>query len=125
MLTHQNLVANLVQIQDAFPISEDDVLIGVLPFFHIYGQTVIMNQGLRSGATIVSMPRFDLDQFLDLIQEHEISRLYVVPPIALALAKHPAVDERDLSSVATVMSGAAPLGAELAETGRRSASTAT
>ena len=115
MLTHRNLVANLVQVQDAFAIREDDVLIGVLPFFHIYGQTVIMNQGLRSGATIVSMPRFDLDQFLDLVQEHKISRLYVVPPIALALAKHPAVDERDLSSVKTVMSGAAPLGAELAD----------
>ncbi|MDX6586589.1 MAG: hypothetical protein QOI31_1062 [Solirubrobacterales bacterium] len=115
ILTHQNLVANLVQIQDAFGISEGDVLVGVLPFFHIYGQTVIMNQGLRAGATIVSMPRFDLDQFLDLIQEHEISRLYVVPPIALALAKHPAVDERDLSSVKTVMSGAAPLGAELSD----------
>ena len=41
-----------------------------LPFFHIYGQTVIMNLGLRSGATIVSMPRFDLEQFLELIQEH-------------------------------------------------------
>jgi acyl-CoA synthetase (AMP-forming)/AMP-acid ligase II len=115
MLTHANLVANLVQTHDAFPISEDDVLVGVLPFFHIYGQTVIMNLGLRSGATIVTMPRFDLDQFLDLIQEHEISRLYVVPPIALALAKHPAVDERDMSSVVTVMSGAAPLGGELAE----------
>ena len=115
MLTHRNLVANLVQVDAAFPIAEEDVLVGVLPFFHIYGQTVIMNQGLRSGATIVSMPRFDLEQFLDLIQEHGISRLYVVPPIALALAKHPAVDSRDLSSVKTVMSGAAPLGAELAE----------
>jgi acyl-CoA synthetase (AMP-forming)/AMP-acid ligase II len=75
---------------------------------------VIMNQGLRAGATIVTMPRFDLDQFLDLIQEHGITRAYVVPPIALALAKHPAVDERDLSTVTTIMSGAAPLGAELA-----------
>ena len=115
MLTHSNLVANLVQIQDGFPIAEDDVLIGVLPFFHIYGQTVIMNQGLRAGATIVTMPRFDLEQFLDLIERHGVTRTYVVPPIALALAKHPAVEGRDLSSVETVMSGAAPLGGELAE----------
>jgi acyl-CoA synthetase (AMP-forming)/AMP-acid ligase II len=115
MLTHSNLVSNLTQTQDAFPIAEDDVLIGVLPFFHIYGQTVIMNQGLWNGATIVTMPRFDLEQFLSLIEEHSVSRAYVVPPIALALAKHPAVDEHDLSSVTTVMSGAAPLGAELAE----------
>jgi acyl-CoA synthetase (AMP-forming)/AMP-acid ligase II len=114
MLTHRNLVANLRQIQDGFPIYEDDVLVGCLPFFHIYGQTVIMNQGLRAGATIVTMPRFDLEQFLDLIQEHSISRVYVVPPIALALAKHPAVSSRDLSSIKTVMSGAAPLGGELA-----------
>ena len=114
MLTHSNLIANLVQIQDGFPIAEDDVLIGVLPFFHIYGQTVIMNQGLRAGATIVTMPRFDLEQFLDLISEHRVSRVYVVPPIALALAKHPAVEDRDLSSIDVVMSGAAPLGAELA-----------
>ena len=115
MLTHANLVANLIQIQEAFAIEEGDTLVGVLPFFHIYGQTVIMNQGLRAGATIVSMPRFDLDQFLDLIQEHGVSLVYVVPPIALALAKHPAVDERDLSSIKTLMSGAAPLGAELAD----------
>ena len=83
-----------------------------------------MNQGLRAGATIVTMPRFDLEQFLGLIEEHGVTRAYVVPPIALALAKHPAVDGCDLSSVQTIMSGAAPLGAELAERGRRRGSTA-
>ncbi len=114
MLRHDNLVANLEQIQASFPISEDDTLIGVLPFFHIYGMTVIMNQGLRNGATIVTMPRFDLDQFLGLIEQHGVTRAYVVPPIALALAKHPAVDEHDLSSIDVIMSGAASLGAELA-----------
>ena len=98
--------------------SADDILIGVLPFFHIYGMTVIMNQGLRAGATIVTMPRFDLEQFLGLIEEHRVTRAYVVPPIALALAKHPAVDGHDLSSLEVVMSGAAPLGAELRRGGR-------
>ena len=116
MLTHGNLVANLCQIDAAFPITSEDTLIGVLPFFHIYGMTVIMNQGLRAGATIVTMPRFDLEGFLDLIEKHKVTRTYVVPPIALALAKHPAVEGRNLSSVQTVMSGAAPLGGELAET---------
>ncbi len=115
MLTHRNLVANLCQTQAALPIGPDDAVIGVLPFFHIYGMTVIMNQGLLGGATIVTMPRFDLDQFLDLLQEHAVTCAYVVPPIALALAKHPAVDGRDLSRLRTVMSGAAPLGGELAE----------
>ena len=64
-----------------------------------------MNQGLRAGATIVTMPRFDLEQFLDLIETHGVTRVYVVPPIALALAKHPAVDGRDLSAMPTIMSG--------------------
>ena len=115
MLTHRNLVANLCQIQAAFPIDAGDTLIGVLPFFHIYGMTVIMNQGLMAGATIVTMPRFDLEQFLALIEDHAVTRAYVVPPIALALAKHPAVEGRDLGALNTIMSGAAPLGAELAE----------
>jgi acyl-CoA synthetase (AMP-forming)/AMP-acid ligase II len=115
MLTHRNLVANLCQIQGAFPINAGDTLVGVLPFFHIYGMTVIMNQGLMAGATIVTMPRFDLEQFLDLLEAHSITRAYVVPPIALALAKHPAVEGRDLGALETIMSGAAPLGAELAE----------
>jgi acyl-CoA synthetase (AMP-forming)/AMP-acid ligase II len=115
MLTHGNLVANLCQVQECFPIQPDDTLIGVLPFFHIYGMTVIMNQGLRAGATIVTMPRFDLEQFLDLLEEHSVTRAYVVPPIALALGKHPAVEGRDLSAIRTIMSGAAPLGGELAE----------
>jgi acyl-CoA synthetase (AMP-forming)/AMP-acid ligase II len=115
MLTHRNLVANLLQVQEAFPIEPEDTLIGVLPFFHIYGMTVIMNQGLWAGATIVTMPRFDLDQFLELIERHGVTRTYVVPPIALALAKHPAVEGRDLSTVRTVMSGAAPLGGDIAQ----------
>ncbi|MEK6277645.1 MAG: 4-coumarate--CoA ligase family protein [Actinomycetota bacterium] len=115
MLTHRNLVANLSQVQVAFPIEPNDTLIGVLPFFHIYGMTVIMNQGLRAGATIITMPRFDLEQFLELLERHSVTKAYVVPPIALALAKHPAVEDRDLSAIQTIMSGAAPLGAELAE----------
>jgi acyl-CoA synthetase (AMP-forming)/AMP-acid ligase II len=115
MLTHHNLVANICQMQRAFPINAGDTLIGVLPFFHIYGMTVIMNQGLRAGATIVTMPRFDLEQFLSLLERHSVTRAYVVPPIALALAKHPAVDDVDLSALTTVMSGAAPLGADLSE----------
>ncbi len=115
MLTHRNLVANIVQTNAAMPMRDDDVLIGVLPFFHIYGMTVIMNMGLWNGATIVTMPRFDLDQFLGLIEDHSVTCAYVVPPIALALAKHPAVDGRDLSSLRMIMSGAAPLGPELTE----------
>ena len=113
MLSHRNLVANMTQSATPFHLVEDDVIIAVLPFFHIYGMTVLMNLGLRTGMKIVTMPRFDLEQFLTAIQEHEVTRAYVVPPIALALAKHPAIDKFDLSSLDGVFSGAAPLGAEL------------
>jgi acyl-CoA synthetase (AMP-forming)/AMP-acid ligase II len=72
-----------------------------------------MNLGLRGGAMIVTVPRFELEQYLDLIEEHKATRLYVVPPIALALAKHPSAEGRDFSSVRVILSGAAPLGEEL------------
>lgn len=115
MLTHRNLIANLLQIADVLPMTEEDTVIGVLPFFHIYGMQVIMNMGLRVGGTVVTMPRFDLPEFLSLLERHSVTGVYVVPPIALALAKHPAVDEHDLSSIRMIMSGAAPLGIELTE----------
>jgi len=59
------------------------------------------------------MPRFDLEQFLRICQDHKSRRMWIVPPVALALAKHPLVDEFDLSSIEQIFSGAAPLGAEL------------
>ena len=113
MLTHRNLVANLCQYEPVRTIDEDDRVIAVLPFFHIYGQTLVLNDALRRGATIVTMPRFDLAQFLAAIEQHRITACYVAPPIVLALAKHPLVDEHDLSSLRFITSGAAPLDAEL------------
>ena len=81
------------------------MIIAVLPFFHIYGMQVLMNTGLSVGATIVTMPRFDLEQFLQLHQDHGITRCFVAPPIVVALAKHPMVDEYDLSSAAPGLLG--------------------
>ncbi len=114
MLTHRNLVANVEQFEGIDDGSEDDVLIGILPFFHIYGMTVIANAALKAGSTVVTMPRFDLEQFLQLIQDHKVTKGFVVPPILVALAKHPVVDNYDLSSLVRLTSGAAPLGQELA-----------
>jgi len=114
MLTHANLVANLVQAEEHFMFEDDEVFLECLPFFHIYGMQIIMNVGLRIGATLVTMPRFDLEQFLSLSQQHGATRLWTVPPIVLALAKHPIVADYDLASVRTILSGAAPLGPELA-----------
>ncbi len=114
MLTHRNLIANLCQMRGpARLLVEDDRVVGVLPFFHIYGMVVIMGGALVEGATIVSMPRFDLEGFLKILQDHRITYVNVVPPILLALAKHPAVANYDLSALKTLFSGAAPLGADL------------
>ena len=109
MLTHSNLVANLCQTEAVEALSDKEVLIGILPFYHIYGMVVIMSGALRSGATIVTMPKFDLEQFLGLLQKHGVTMGYLVPPIVLALAKHPAVDNYDLSKLTDILSGAAPL----------------
>ena len=113
MLTHRNLVANICQTVTALRTSEDDRVMAVMPFFHIYGLVVILNATLQRGATLVTMPRFDLPEFLRVLQDHRITRAYVVPPVVLALAKHPLVDEFDLSSVDYMLSGAAPLSADL------------
>jgi 4-coumarate--CoA ligase len=81
---------------------------------------VLMNTGLRAGARIVTMPRFDLEQFLSLHQEHQLTCAFVAPPMVVALAKHPIVDNYDLSALRFILSGAAPLSAELsAECGAR------
>jgi len=115
MLTHHNLVANLCQTVVLQHVREDEALIGVLPLFHSYGMTVVMNLSLRQGATVVTMPKFDLEPFLRLLQDHRVTRAYLVPPIILALAKHLAVDGYDLSALEVILSGAAPLDADLAE----------
>lgn len=110
MLTHHNLVSNMYQMEQMNLFNEDDNLICVLPLFHIYGLMVILNLGLYKGATIVTVPRFELEQFLRLMQDYRVTFAHVVPPILLALTKHPAVDSYDLSNLRTVFSGAAPLG---------------
>ena len=113
VLTHRNLVAVLSQVLPVFRMDREDTTIAVLPFFHIFGLQVMLNLPLLTGARTVSMPRFDLPEFLRLIQEHRATRLFVVPPVALALARHPLVDQYDLSSLKSVLVGAAPLDAEV------------
>ncbi|MFB8352382.1 AMP-binding protein [Streptomyces niveus] len=115
MLTHRSIATNLAQLDPVIPMRPGDRILAVLPFFHIYGLTALMNAPLRTGATVVVLPRFELDQFLGAIETHRINGLYVAPPIVLALAKHPAVARYDLSSLDYVVSAAAPLDARLAE----------
>ncbi|MFB6553524.1 4-coumarate--CoA ligase family protein [Streptomyces sp. NPDC056405] len=114
MLTHRQIATNLAQLEPVMPAAPGDRVLAVLPFFHIYGLTALMNAPLRLGATVVVLPRFDLEQFLAAIQNHRITSLYVAPPIVLALAKHPLVADYDLSSLKYIVSAAAPLDAKLA-----------
>ncbi|MFW0788616.1 AMP-binding protein [Gordonia sp. CPCC 205333] len=113
MLSHTNLVANVAQIRELQGMKPDDVIIAVLPFFHIYGMTVLLNAALRARASLVIMPRFDLVEFLENIQNFKVTSAYIAPPVAVALAKHPIIDNYDLSSLKVMMSGAAPLDDEL------------
>jgi acyl-CoA synthetase (AMP-forming)/AMP-acid ligase II len=114
MLSHRNLVANVLQTGVGQDVREDETLIAILPFFHIYGMSVILNLGLSRGATIVTMPKFELEPFLEAMAQRRVTRAFLVPPIVLALAKHPAVDGYDMSALQLIMSGAAPLDAGLA-----------
>jgi acyl-CoA synthetase (AMP-forming)/AMP-acid ligase II len=107
-------VANMEQLRAIHRIGADDVLVGVLPFFHIYGQTVVVNLGLSQGATIVTMPRFDMAAFLDILETHRVTRAHIAPPVVLGLAKAPGVEGRELA-LRVVISGGAPLDGETAE----------
>jgi acyl-CoA synthetase (AMP-forming)/AMP-acid ligase II len=113
MLTHRNLVAQLVQAGVMLERGPADVALAVLPFFHIYGLMLILLHGLRHGVKLVAMPRFDFVQFLECVQKYRVNQAPLVPPIVLGLAKHPAVDQYDLSSLRQIGCGAAPLGAEV------------
>jgi len=114
MLTHRNLVANILQTNGVLRNEPGETALAVLPFFHIFGMQVLMNALLAEGVTVITLPRFDMAQVLSLIEKYRVNHLYCVPPIVLGLAKSPLVDQHDLSSLRRVLCGAAPLGAELA-----------
>jgi acyl-CoA synthetase (AMP-forming)/AMP-acid ligase II len=114
-LTHQNLVANVDQCLVVIGCNPGEWSVGFLPFFHIYGQTVLMNLHLAAGAGVITLPRFDLELFLTLVAKYRTPSLFCAPPVAVALAKHPMVADFDLTSVERFFSGAAPLGGDVAE----------
>jgi len=113
MLSHRNLVINVDQTLVGAGFKRGEVAAGFLPFFHIYGMTVLMNVHLAGGGAVVTLPRFDLPLFLQICQDYKSRRMWIVPPVALALTQHPLVDEYDLSALEQIFSGAAPMGAEL------------
>ena len=112
ILTHRNLTANQQQFFAAVPVSRDDVFLNVLPYFHIYALNLLMSGAVSLGATQVIMPRFEMVEYLTLLERHRATVCFIVPPIVLGLAAHPEVDKHDLGSVRFFFTGAAPLAPE-------------
>jgi acyl-CoA synthetase (AMP-forming)/AMP-acid ligase II len=118
MLSHRNIIADVLMIKGAMGkwySSGRDRMLGVLPFFHIYGLTGLVHQPLFRGIELVVMPAFNLEVFLKAIQEHKITFIYVAPPVIVRLARDSVVDRYDLSSIRMITSGAAPLTRELVD----------
>lgn len=117
MLTHRNIVANLCS--SLFSVGPELIgkvtILGLIPFFHIYGLTGICCASIRNKGKVVVMPKYELRAFLDALIKHEVNFAPVVPPIILGLVKNPIVDEFDLSKLKlkSVMTAAAPLAPEI------------
>lgn len=112
-LTHRNFI-NFVQVAtvSGLPLKDgQENLMGLLPFYHGYGFGLLAIS-IQRGDRVIVMPNFEEDLFLRCIQDYKISILFVVPPLMVFLGKHPLVDKYDLSSVRTIICGAAPLSKE-------------
>lgn len=117
MLSHYAEVANAIQSDSPmiFRGREGVVQLGVLPFYHIYAVMASFLTTFYKGQTTVVIPGFDPYVFLEVIPKYKVNLTFVVPPMVLFLNKHPMVAKADLSSLTQVVSGAAPLGAEMVE----------
>jgi acyl-CoA synthetase (AMP-forming)/AMP-acid ligase II len=115
MLTHHNIASNVKQGQATEQVTPDAVSLCTLPFFHIYGMTVLMSTGLAMGTTGIVMMRFDVEQMMALVGKYRMTNLYLAPPAVLAMANVPDPSRFDTSSLRVVVSGAAPLPVEVAE----------
>lgn len=115
MLTHFNLVANVYQLIEWFPdLSNKDVFIGALPYFHSYGMTTSMNLPIALAAKIVLIPDpRDLKRILESIQKHRATIYCGVPTMYNAINNYPGVEKYDLTSIKACVSGAAPLPVEV------------
>ncbi|CAN6277733.1 unnamed protein product [Urochloa humidicola] len=117
MLTHRSLITSVAQQVDGenpnLYFSKDDVLLCLLPLFHIYSLNSVLLAGLRAGSAIVIMRKFDLGALVELVRKHGITIAPFVPPIVVEIAKSPRVTADDLASIRMVMSGAAPMGKDL------------
>ncbi|MDA4115470.1 MAG: long-chain fatty acid--CoA ligase [Thaumarchaeota archaeon] len=109
MLTHANLFFNAAVIAAWFPLAEDDVALGVLPFFHIYGMTAAMNAPLYAGGSMVLLPRFEVEAVMEAIQKEKVTSFCGVPTMYIAVIHHPDVKKFSLRTVRGCISGGAAL----------------
>jgi long-chain acyl-CoA synthetase len=116
MLNHSNLLSNLYQVIQAHEVTEADLFINQLPFFHIYGMTVLMGAAIKAGATQVLASRFrPLEEFLGLFQTYRPSLFFTVPLILQEFCHHPLTRSMDWSRLRYVNTGGAPLSPEVQE----------
>ena len=114
MLTHQNLSANARQVMGLDPHPErPDRILGVLPLFHVFANTCVLNRTVFNGGCIVMLPRFEAGQVLAAIDRTKATALPGVPTMYQALLDHPKLAATDFSSLRVCISGGAPLPAEL------------
>jgi acyl-CoA synthetase (AMP-forming)/AMP-acid ligase II len=115
-LTHRNLVVTALQIHASLRWRSDDTVLAIAPFFHILGSAVVMGGGLSIGARLVTMPRYDFEAMLGVIERHQVSIIVVSPPVMTALAEHPAVNRHDLSRLRLICCGGAHIPPQIEKT---------
>lgn len=111
MLTHYNLVANTQMCQAWIYKAKqgEEVVLGVLPFFHVYGMTTVMNLSIMFGAKMVLLPKFEPEEVLKTIEKHKTTLFPGAPTIYVGILNHPKLEKYDLSSIEACISGSAPL----------------
>lgn len=118
MLTHYNMVANVIQGGMVYELSEFDIALTVLPLYHIYGLNVCMNQAIWLGASQVVSPRFEVKEYAELLEKYRVTYSLCVPPIFLAVVRHleeTGVRDYDWEDLKVVNNGGAPIPLELLE----------
>lgn len=122
MISHYNIIANILQthIYESVPREKRGIKtqtgLGLLPFSHIYGLTLVAHVAHYRGDSLIVLPRFELKSFLNAVQRFKIEHLSIVPPILIQIRSNQEIcNKYDLGSIRALTCGAAPLGTEVAE----------
>ncbi|MBW6395609.1 long-chain fatty acid--CoA ligase [Thermus sp. SYSU G05001] len=117
MLTHRNLSSNALQVRSWIPDFQEgeEVVLGAIPFFHVYGMTVAMNLALLGAAKLVLLPRPEIKPIVEAIEKHQVTLFPGVPTLYVAFNNFPGIEKRNLRSIRACISGSAPLPLEVAD----------